>query len=142
MRTMLVLFGITLLIVLLGIWHTQPPATHRSGGGNIAEATDADFDEVVLHNKQLVLVDFWAPWCGPCRMVAPAVEDMADEFTGKLKVVRVNVDDARETAKRYQVSSIPAMVVFRNGKVLNRRVGVPPGDVSAAMSEWLKQILE
>src|SRR5262249_39534061 len=142
MRTVLFLFGITLLIVLLGVWHTQPPATNRTGGGDIAEATDADFDQVVLHSKLPVLVDFWAPWCGPCRALAPVVEDMADEFLGKLKVVRVNVDHARESAKRYQVSSIPTMIVFRNGQVLNRRVGVPPGDVSAALSEWLKQILE
>jgi len=141
MRTVLVLLGITLLIVLLGVWHTQPP-TLRSGGGDIAEATDADFDQVVLHNKLPVLVDFWAPWCAPCRLVTPAVEDMAGEFAGKLNVVRVNVEDAREIAKRYQVSSIPTMIVYRNGKVSNRRVGVPPGDVSAALSEWLKQILE
>lgn len=142
MRTVLVLFGITLLIVLLGVWHTQRPPSNRSGSGDLAEATDADFDQVVLHSKLPVLVDFWAPWCAPCRLVAPAVEDMADEFADKLRVVRVNVDDAREIAKRYRVDSIPTLAIFRDGKVVGRRVGVPPGDMSAAMSDWLKQFLD
>jgi thioredoxin len=142
MRTVLVLFGITLLIVLLGVWHTQPPATDRMGDGHLAAATDANFDEEVLHSKLPVLVDFWAPWCQPCRVVAPAVEDMADEFAGKLKVVKVNVDDAREIAKRYQVDSIPTLAVFRNGKLEDRKVGVPPGDMNATMAEWLKRILD
>jgi thioredoxin len=142
MRTVLILFGITLLIVLLGVWQRQSPKSNRTGDSDIAAATDANFDEEVLRSKLPVLVDFWAPWCNPCRLVAPAVEDMADEFAGKLKVVKVNIDEAPEIAKRYQVGSIPTLAVFRGGKLQDRKVGVPPGDMNAAMTEWLKRFLE
>src|SRR5437667_89905 len=108
MRTVLVLFGITLLLVVLGTWHSQQLPSGRPGSANIAVATDADFDREVLESKLPVLVDFWAPWCGPCRTLAPAVEDMAEEFAGKLRVVKVNVDRraSKPVAKPLEVGAI------------------------------------
>src|SRR6266496_4073641 len=142
MRNVLVLFGITLLLVVLGTWHSQQLPSGRPGSANIAVATDADFDREVLESKLPVLVDFWAPWCGPCRTLAPAVEDMAEEFAGKLRVVKVNVDDAPEIAKRYAVGSIPMLAVFKSGRLHERKVGVPPGDMNSAMVDWLKRVVE
>ena len=142
MRTVLILFGITLLLVALGNWHSRQLPSNRPGSANIAVATDADFDREVLESKLPVLVVFWAAWCGPCRTLAPAVEDMAEEFAGKLRVVKVNVDDAPEIAKRYAVGSIPTLAVFKSGRLHERRVGVPPGDMNSAMVDWLKRVVE
>ena len=142
MRNVLILFGITLLLVVLGTWHSRQLPSNRPGSANIAVATDADFDREVLESKLPVLVDFWAPWCGPCRTLAPVVEDMAEEFAGKLRVVKVNVDDAPEIAKRYEVGSIPTLAVFKSGRLLDRKVGVPPGDMNSAMVDWLKRVVE
>ena len=85
--------------------------------------TDADFAREVLESAQPVLVDFWATWCGPCRMVAPAVEELADEFAGSVKVVKVDVDECPETATRFGVMSIPTLMFFKSGKVMDQAVG-------------------
>ena len=88
--------------------------------------TDATFDEVVLQSKQPVLVDFWAAWCGPCRMVGPIIEEIATEFEGKAVVGKIDVDANQEFAAKYGVRNIPTVLVFQNGEVVGRQVGVAP----------------
>ena len=88
--------------------------------------TDDNFDKEVLQSSIPVMVDFWAEWCGPCRMLAPIVEEVAKEFNGKLKVGKLNVDDNPKSASRYNVMSIPTLVFFKQGKENARSIGVIP----------------
>ena len=85
---------------------------------------DVNFDEEVLKSDIPVLVDFWAEWCGPCHMVAPAVKKIAEEYQGKLKVCKLNVDEARNTASQYGVMSIPTLILFKNGQVEAMKMGL------------------
>ena len=103
----------------------------------LVAADDTDFDAAV-DTKQIVLVDLWAPWCGPCRQVAPVVEKMSQEFAGKVKVVKVNVDDAPRTGARFGASSIPMLVLLDGGKVVDTTVGAQP---AAAMRRWVESAL-
>ncbi len=93
------------------------------------EITDATFDEVVLKSNKPVLVDFWAAWCGPCRMVAPIMEQVSAEYEGKAIVGKVDVDSNQEFAAKYGVRNIPTVLVFQNGEVVGRQVGVSPKNV-------------
>ena len=102
----------------------------------IADATDATLAGA-LDTPSLVLLDLWAPWCGPCRMVAPVLERLADRYAGRLKVVKVNVDDNPATARAYDASSIPTLVMIRDGKVVGRVVGAQPEPALAAQVEPL-----
>ena len=88
--------------------------------------TDADFDAEVIKSETPVLVDFWAPWCGPCRIVGPIVDQLAAEANGRYRIAKLNVDDNPQTASRYQVASIPTMLIFKNGAVIDRIVGAQP----------------
>ena len=90
------------------------------------EGTDQNFDIEVLQSDVPVLVDFWAPWCGPCRMVAPMVEQIANDYEGKLKVVKLNTDENQDVAVRYGIRSIPTMGIFQNGKVVDAIIGAVP----------------
>ena len=90
---------------------------------HIIHATDADFAREVLESNVPVLVDFWAPWCGPCRMIAPALDQLAGEYAGKAKVVKVDIDQNQATALRYHVRSIPMLLVFKDGQVQGTQVG-------------------
>ena len=92
----------------------------------ILQGSDATFEEAVLKSAIPVLVDFWAPWCGPCRMIAPAVEAIAAERAGLLKVVKLNVDDNPATPQKYGILGIPTLILFRGGQVLETIVGVVP----------------
>ncbi|HET9061863.1 MAG TPA: thioredoxin [Candidatus Binatia bacterium] len=101
---------------------------------NVTEVTDATFQTEVLNSTVPVLVDFWAPWCGPCRAIAPLLDELAGEYAGKAKVVKINVDDHQAVAQRYRVSSIPNLIVFKNGQVAQQIVGaVPKSRLSQAL---------
>lgn len=88
--------------------------------------TDATFEEVVLQSDKPVLVDFWAAWCGPCRMVAPIIDQISEEYAGKAVIGKVDVDANQEFAAKYGVRNIPTVLVFQNGEVVGRQVGVAP----------------
>jgi thioredoxin 1 len=92
---------------------------------NIIHVTSADFESSVLKSDKPVLVDFWAEWCGPCRMIAPALDEIADE-NRKVQIAKVNVDHEQELAHRYQVSSIPTFILFKDGQVADRMMGAMP----------------
>jgi thioredoxin 1 len=92
---------------------------------NVTEVTDANFQAEVIESEQPVLVDFWAPWCGPCRMVAPVLEEMASEREN-LRVVKLNVDENQQTAAQFEVLSIPTLILFRNGQVAKKVIGAYP----------------
>jgi thioredoxin 1 len=94
--------------------------------GNVAEVTDSNFQAEVIESEVPVLVDFWAPWCGPCRMVAPVVEELAEEKGEQLKVVKLNIDENQNTAMQFNVLSIPTLILFRNGEVAKTVVGAVP----------------
>src|SRR5262245_12891897 len=92
--------------------------------GNVLEFTDSNFQTEVLSSDQPVLVDFWAPWCGPCKMVAPTIDAVANEYAGKARVGKLNTDDNHQTASAYNISAIPALLVFKGGQVVDRFVGI------------------
>lgn len=89
----------------------------------IVQVTDKDFDDKVLKISSPVLVDFWAPWCGPCKMAEPVLEELSDTYKGKLEVVKVNVDENQASASKYQVMSIPTTILFKGGSEMGRQVG-------------------
>lgn len=93
------------------------------------EITDANFDEVVLKSDKPVLVDFWAAWCGPCKAIAPAIEEMANEMEGEAIIGKLDVDANPQTSIKYKVMSIPTLLVFKGGEVVDRHVGVAPKGV-------------
>ena len=98
-------------------------------GIGVLEVTDATFDQDVLQSEQPVLVDFWAVWCGPCKAISPIVDDLATTYSGKLKVVKVNVDQNSATPSRYGIRGIPALLLFKGGKVADQIVGYVPREV-------------
>ena len=100
-------------------------------------ATAASFTEDVINSDKLVLVDFWAEWCGPCRMVSPILDEIGAEYADKIEIVKVNVDEEPQLAAEYQITGIPAMKVFQNGKVIREMVGAKPKPALLADLEGL-----
>ena len=104
----------------------------------VVDTSDPDFSAVADESTIPVLVDVWAPWCGPCRMVSPALEQLATEFAGKLKLVKVNADEALEVSRRFEVQSIPTLVFMHHGKVVDKQIGAAP---ATALRSWLTEHL-
>lgn len=94
--------------------------------GEIQQITDSDFDDTVINSKTPVLVDFWAPWCSPCRAISPVLEEIAGEWADKLTLVKVNVDDNQATAQRFDILSIPTLLLFKGGEVKKKIIGGLP----------------
>lgn len=90
---------------------------------NVLEVNDGNFESEVIDSEKPVIVDFWAEWCGPCRMVTPVIEEIANEHSEKVKVTKLNVDDNRETAAKYRIMSIPTVILFKNGEIETQVVG-------------------
>jgi thioredoxin 1 len=107
-------------------------------GQGVLEVNDANFDQEALRSEQPVLVDFWAVWCGPCKAIAPIVDNVAATYAGKLKVAKVNVDQNGATPSRYGIRGIPALLFFKGGKVADQIVGYVPQDV---IEEKVKSLL-
>ncbi len=93
---------------------------------NVREFSSIDFEDEVLKSDLPVLVDFWAEWCGPCRAIAPVIKEIADDYKGKVKVGKLNVDNDNQIASQYGVRSIPALLIFKNGTIVNQIVGAVP----------------
>ncbi|HNT97644.1 MAG TPA: thioredoxin [Elusimicrobiales bacterium] len=102
---------------------------------NEIQLTDANFEQEVVKSGTPVLVDFWAPWCGPCRMIGPVIEELAKEYDGRIKVCKLNTDENPETASRFQISAIPTILFFKGGKMVKDAVGLQP-------KEELKKIMD
>ena len=103
---------------------------------NVQQVSDASFDSDVLQADVPVLIDFWAPWCGPCKAIAPVVEELAGEYDGRLKVVKMNVDDNPQTPAQYGVRGIPNLILFKSGEVKQQIVGaVPKGHLVKAIDD-------
>ena len=92
---------------------------------HLREFTDANFEAEVLKSADPVLVDFWAPWCGPCRMLTPTIEELSEEYVGKVKVGKLNTDENQDTAAEYAVVSIPTVILFKDGEIVDKVVGAP-----------------
>jgi thioredoxin 1 len=102
------------------------------------DVTDATFADEVLNSSETIMVDFWAEWCGPCRAVSPILDAIAAEHAGKIKIVKLNVDDNPQTAMKYQITSIPAMKVFKGGEVVKTIIGAKPKpQIEADLAEFI-----
>ena len=106
--------------------------------GSVLELTDATFDKTVHDSDVPVLVDFWAPWCGPCVMIAPIIKEIADEYADKVKICKLNTDDARDSAMEFGISAIPTLILFKDGQVQKKWVGLTSKkNIAEAIDELL-----
>jgi thioredoxin 1 len=100
----------------------------------VSKVSDSDFEAQVLKSAEPVVVDFWAEWCGPCKMIAPALEEIAGTMNGKVKIVKLNVDENPATAAKYGIMSIPTLMLFKNGELASRQIGAAP---KAKLEQWI-----
>jgi thioredoxin 1 len=100
---------------------------------NVLEFGDSNFQTEVLESSEPVLVDFWAPWCGPCKMLAPTIDELADDYSGKVRVGKVNTDESRQVAIDHQISAIPTVMIFKGGEVVERISGLQPKEQLASL---------
>ena len=108
--------------------------------GNLTELNDAEFDDVVHNSAEPVLVDFWAPWCGPCKMLAPVIEEIADEYAGRAKICKLDTDEHHEAAVEFGINAIPTIILFSGGQVAKKWVGlVSKTDIIAGIDEVLQE---
>jgi len=105
-----------------------------SESANTAKVTDASFDADVIKSAEPVVVDFWAEWCGPCRMIAPALEEIAVEMKGKIKIAKLNVDENPGVAAKFGIRSIPTLMLFKDGKEVGKKIGASP---KSELSRWI-----
>ncbi len=104
----------------------------------VTKITDSEFENEVTNAELPVLVDFWAQWCGPCRMIAPILDQLSQEMEGKLKIVKINIDDNPQTPSTLGVKSIPTMMIFQNGEVKSMKIGALPKD---NIKDWINSII-
>lgn len=109
--------------------------------GACIQVNDTNFEQEVLKSDVPVLVDYWAPWCGPCRAIAPHVEALSTELAGKAKVAKCNVDESPNVAMKYAIRSIPTLHVFKAGAVVKQRVGAPSANIKATIAEMVTSVL-
>ena len=102
------------------------------------EIKDDEFEEEVINSSQPVLIDFWAPWCGPCKMLSPILDELSEEMKDKIKIVKMNIDDNPETPSKFGVRSIPSLMIFENGKQVESKLGMHP---KKSLEEWIKASL-
>jgi thioredoxin 1 len=108
---------------------------------SVANVTDSSFEQEVLKAEVPVLVDFWAPWCGPCKAVAPVVEDLSQEYAGRLKVVKLNTDENPKTAQAYTIRGIPSLYLFKSGQVVEQIVGaVPKATLTTTINKHMEAV--
>lgn len=105
---------------------------------SVVNTTDASFEADVLKSDTPVLVDFWAEWCGPCKMLAPVLDEVANELGDSVKVVKVNIDESPETPSQFGVRGIPTLMMFKGGELVSTKVGVMP---KSALEEWVKSVI-
>ncbi|MBQ9246779.1 thioredoxin [bacterium] len=96
---------------------------------NVLEITDDTFEKEVINQQQLTLVDFWATWCGPCRKLSPVIDELATEFDGKVKFVKIKADENMQTAQKYSISGVPSLLIFKNGEPVERIVNIVPKNI-------------
>jgi thioredoxin 1 len=131
--------GVLTLLVAISRYVTEPqapaaPFTHTRCPMGVGKVSDATFETEVLKASEPVVVDFWAEWCGPCRMIAPALEEIAGTMGSKVKVVKLNVDENPATASKYEIMSIPTLMIFKNGQLASRQVGAAP---KQKLEQWI-----
>ncbi len=126
-------------VLVFGLFLIGCSSQHASGPSDAIELTDDSFQATVLDASQPVLVDFWGPWCGPCRTMGPIVDELATQYKGSIKVCKVNVDDCPLVSKEYEIESIPLLLVFESGEIKKRFLGVQPKSRLQAALEVLRK---